>query len=213
MAKRFGKIKDYQDWCSPKIVSNAEELLIKELPKFKEKIKVLHLCFTTDPFMYQNQEIIALSLRLLNIIAQNKIRASVLTKGVFPKEVASLPRDYSFGITLISLDESFREKMEPGSAPYVERIKSLKHLKELGFNTWVSIEPYPTPNILTQNLNSILEAVSFTDKIIFGRLNYNKLVSDYSEHRHFFNEAADTVIKFCDARKIEYHIKDGTKTE
>ena len=51
MAKRFGKCKSYEEWCKPKIVSNTLELLDKELPKLKNKIKSVQLCFTTDPFM------------------------------------------------------------------------------------------------------------------------------------------------------------------
>ena len=33
MAKRFGKAKTYEEWCTPKLVSNALELLDKEIPK------------------------------------------------------------------------------------------------------------------------------------------------------------------------------------
>ena len=43
MAKRFGKAKTYEDWCEPKIVSNAIDLLDKELPKMKDSIKSIHL--------------------------------------------------------------------------------------------------------------------------------------------------------------------------
>ena len=39
MAIRFGKVKSYKDWCTPKIVGNALELLDKEIPKHKKKIK------------------------------------------------------------------------------------------------------------------------------------------------------------------------------
>ena len=74
--------------------------------------------------------------------------------------------------------------MEPGSAPYLERIKSLKRLHDAGCKTWVSIEPYPTPNILDQEILPILETISFADKIIFGRLNYNKQVTAYKDYKN-----------------------------
>ena len=79
-----------------------------------------------------------------------------------------------------------------------------------GFKTWVSIEPYPTPNIITQDINKILEAVSFTDKLIFGRTNYSKEISAYALHRAFYNEQAEKVINFCKKNHIQFHIKDGT---
>lgn len=75
------------------------------------------------------------------------------------------------------------------------------------------MEPYPTPNLIEQNLNEILEAVSFTDKIIFGRMNYNKEVSLFKQHKKYYNEKADEVIKFCIHNGIQYYIKEKTITD
>ena len=75
------------------------------------------------------------------------------------------------------------------------------------------MEPYPTPNLVRQNLDRILDAVSFTDKIIFGRTNYNKVVSGYPEHKEYYNQCARRVIDYCDAHRIDYHTKKGTLTE
>ena len=38
MAKRFGKVKTYEDWCEPKLAENALEILDKEIPKLREKL-------------------------------------------------------------------------------------------------------------------------------------------------------------------------------
>ena len=100
--------------------------------------------------------------------------------------------------------------MEPYTAPYVERIQALRDLHDLGFKTWVSIEPYPTPNIFEQDLVEILNKIDFVDKIIFGRLNYNKEVSNYKEYKSFYNDMALKVIEFCSINNIQYHIKNGT---
>ena len=213
MARRFGKVKNYNNWINPIIVNNAVELLTKELPKLKHKIKSVHLCFTTDPFMYKYDDICNLSIEILNLVNSYNIPCTALTKGILPKELANLSKDNSYGITLISLNEEFREKMEPGSAPYMERIKSLKYLHDKGCKTWVSIEPYPTPNFIEQDFNEILEAVSFADKIIFGRLHYNKKVSEYKDYKKYYNDLAYKVIDFCEKNKIEYHIKNKTITE
>ena len=64
MAKRFGRVKSYDEWINPKIVANAVELLQKEIPRLRDKIKFVHLCFSTDPFMYGYQEISDLSVKL-----------------------------------------------------------------------------------------------------------------------------------------------------
>jgi len=210
LKKRFGDIKDYNDWIQPILVQNYQTILSKELPKLKDKIQSIHLCFTTDPFMYSQPQIIAASENILRMIANHGIHASVLTKGVYPDSLQDLPKEFSLGITLISLDEEFRKRVEPGAAPYEERIRSLKKMHEIGFNTWVSIEPYPPPNIHEQDLEEILDAISFVDRIIFGRLNYNKQVKEYKGYKSFFNNCADTVRDFSRNRNIDYHIKNGT---
>ena len=213
MAKRFGKAKTYEDWCSPKLVSNAIELLDKEIPKYKDKIKSVQLCFTTDPFMYNYPEVSDISVRCIKKLNENGIKCTALTKGILPKELKSFSIENEYGITLISLDETFREVMEPGSAPYKDRIKALKYLHDNGCKTWVSIEPYPTPNFIEQDLNKILNTIGFVDKIIFGRLNYNAKVSQYKNHKQFFNEMAELVINFCEENNKQYHIKEGTITK
>src|SRR3990167_3895900 len=49
MKKRCGLIKDYQEWIKPKLVGNALELLDKEIPKYKSKIKLM-----TSGCLYMN---------------------------------------------------------------------------------------------------------------------------------------------------------------
>ena len=212
MAKRFGRVKSYDEWIKPKIVSNAVELLQKEIPRHRDKIKFVHLCFSTDAFMYGYQEIADLSIRLIRMLNNAGIKCTVLTKGVLPHELAELSKSNEFGITLISLNEDYRKQYEPFSAPYKERIESLYWLHKKGLKTWVSIEPYPTPNILDQNFKKILESIAFVDKIIFGRLNYNAQVSQYRDQKGFYNHLSRQVIGFCKANNKDYHIKDGTMT-
>ncbi len=211
--KRFGNVASYEDWCAPALVKNTLELLDTEIPKFKNKINILHLCFTTDPFMYEYDEIQSMSISAIKKINAAGIKCSVLTKGILPIELSSLSKDNEYGITLVSLEDDFREKMEPGAAPIANRLSALRDLHEAGCKTWVSIEPYPTPNIIRQDLGDILEAVSFVDKIIFGRMNYSTKTSSYKEHKRFYNECAQQVIDFCTERNKAYHIKDGTITQ
>lgn len=212
MAKRFGKAKTYEEWCTPKLAENALEILDKEIPKLKDKIKSVQLCFSTDPFMYGYDEISAMSIKIIEKLNASDIKCTVLTKGILPVELVKLSKENEYGITLVSLDETFRQEMEPNTAPYRERIQALQALHDAGCKTWVSIEPYPTPNFIKQDLNEILESVSFCDKIIFGRLNYNKKVSEYKDYKAYFNELAKQVISYCEANDKQYHIKDGTIT-
>ncbi len=208
--KRFGQVKSYEEWCRPKLVGNTLELLDKEIPRLKDKIKSVQLCFTTDPFMYGVEEIVALSLAAVRKLNDAGIKCTVLTKGLLPIELAELSPENEYGITLVSLAENFRARYEPGAAPYAERLASLKALHQAGCHTWISMEPYPTPNLIEQDLPALLEAVSFVDKIIFGRTNYNTEVSHYHGLKNFYNDCVATVIAFCESYGIDYHIKLGT---
>lgn len=213
MKKRFGQIKTYEEWLEPKLVSNTLELLDKEIPRLKEKIQSVQLCFTTDPFMYGYDEVKNMSIAAIKKLNDAGIKCTTLTKGISPIELADLSNENEYGITLISLDEEYRKKMEPGAAPYDKRLTALQKLHDAGCKTWVSIEPYPTPNMIEQNLDQILGAVSFTDRIIFGRTNYSKVANAYEGHKHFYNECAKTVTTFCERNGIAYHIKSKTITE
>ena len=210
--KRYGNVKSYEEWCEPALVENALKLLNAEIPKYRDRIRMLHLCFTTDPFMYHYPEIQAMSLEAIRIANDANISCSVLTKGVLPLELRDMSVENEYGITLITLDEGLRERMEPGAAPLKERLAALNNLHNAGCKTWVSIEPYPTPNIIDQRLRELLESVSFVDRIIFGRMNYNKDVTEYSGQKQFFNDCANEVISFCNNRKIDYYIKEKTIT-
>lgn len=215
MKKRCGVIKDYEAWLKPKIVGNALELLDKEIPKYKEKIKTVHLCFSTDPFMYKQPEVIALTLKIIKKLNQSGIKCTVLTKGLLSEKLIDTKEfgdKNEYGITLVSLDEKFRKKYEPFAPTFKNRLKVLKKIHNAGLKTWVSMEPYPTPNLVEQSLDEILNRISFVDKIVFGRLNYNPLVSDYKNAKEFYNQCSIQVVNFCRKNHIKYHIKDGTYT-
>lgn len=212
-AKRFGQAKTYEDWCTPKLVENALEILDREIPKLKDKIQSVQLCFTTDPFMYNYPKVAEMSIAIIKKLNDANIKCTALTKGILPIELAQLSKKNEYGITLISLNEDFRKVIEPNATSYVDRIAALRALHNAGCITWVSIEPYPTPNFIEQNFDEILQAIAFCDKIIFGRLNYNKKVSEYKGYKQFFNDLAQRVINFCEANGKQYHIKTGTISE
>lgn len=214
--KRFGKIQTYDQWTQPYLVSNTLELLKQEIPKLQDKIESVQLCFTTDPFMYGYDEIGKMSEEAIQLLNANGIKCIVLTKGILPYTLSDNNKylmNNEYGITLISLDENFRKKIEPYAAPYQQRLDALKSLHNAGCKTWISMEPYPTPNLIDQSLDEILEEVSFTDKIIFGRTNYCRAVSQgFAQHKHFYNEKAMQVIDFCTKKGISYYIKEKTIT-
>jgi DNA repair photolyase len=213
MAKHYGRSAGYNEWCRPKLVANALELLDKELPKLKAKAAGkaaaeefrIHLSLTTDPFMVGWPQIQAMSLRIIEKINAHGLNCDVLTKGVLPKELAgkALSKENRYGISLVSLDEGFRKHWEPGAAPYADRIKALRYLHNKGFPTYAHIEPYPTPNILAQDFDALLEAVAFVDSIYFGGWNYSPVAGKYPDREGFYAELARKAKAFCRTRGID----------
>ena len=212
LKKRFGQIKSYEQWIEPVLVSNTLELLDKEIPRLERQ----------DPIgtsLLYNRSVHAWVSRnsryehsCYQKAERRRYQMYCTTKGILPIELAELSKENEYGITFISLNEEYRAKIEPGAAPYADRLAALRALHDAGCKTWVSMEPYPTPNLIDQNLHDLLEAVSFVDKIIFGRTNYSTEVSAYKEHKAYYNELAKEVISFCEERGIQYHIKEKTIT-
>ena len=214
MAKRFGKVKDYGDWIKPKIVSNWLEILDKEIPRLKDKINSVFLSFTTDPFMFKQPEVCELSLKIIERLNLAGIKSIVLTKGLLPRELINKKRYGStneYGITLVSLDEKFREKYESGAAPLKERIKSLKYLHDKGLKTWISMEPYPTPSMINQDIEDLLEKIKFVDKIIFGRIHYNAEANRSAKiNPDFYAYCIKKITAFCKKNRMKLIVKKGT---
>ncbi len=204
MARRYGRTRDAADWRRPRLVANALELLERELARRRHRIEVVHLCLTTDPFMVGHPGVASLSLAIIERLNSNGTRASVLTKGLLPGELARprFLRGNTLGISLVSLDEGFRRRFEPGAAPYHERIAALERLHAAGCRTLVHIEPYPTPNIVRQGVEPLLEAVGFVDELYFGGWNYSPLASAFPERERFYREQAAIVRAFCRRRRV-----------
>lgn len=228
-AIRFGQVRDYDDWCKPKLVSNALELLEKELPRLKDKIKNVHLCFTTDPFMFTdrgfNYHVNEMTRQIMERLYYNHINFTTLTKGVLPL----FPEDryknhWNVGITVThyfyssnngpnrGILEAARE-YEPGAYCVAHNIKNLYGFHHRGFKTWVSMEPWPTPNIIQQDIMDVLNRISFVDRIVFGRMNYVPEANAYPNHKQWYHEQAQIVRKFCTDHGIECIIKKGTELE
>jgi DNA repair photolyase len=214
MGRSYGRTSSYEEWCRPKLVSNAVELLEKELAparggRLKEKPEVVNFSLTTDPFMVGYPEVAEMSLALIEILNSHDIPASILTKGRLPAELADrrrFPSENTYGISLVSLDEGFRKKWEPGAAPYAERVAALRLLHEAGRTTLVHMEPYPTPNIIAQDLGAILEKIDFIDELYFGGWNYNKLATAFPGREDFYREQGEILRRFCGERGIDCQI-------
>jgi len=209
MAEHHGRVKSYDEWCTPRLVINAYELLRRELHRARNKPDCIHLCLSTDPFMTGYPEVTDMSLRLIELINSHGIECSVLTKGMLPIDLIDrdrFPANNRHGISLVSLNEEFRRKWEPNSATYADRIAALRVLHLNGCETYVHIEPYPTPVVIKQNLDDLLKTVDFVDHLYFGGWNYNPQAGDVRHFQQFYRDQAMLVVRFCSERNIRYDL-------
>lgn len=99
----------YEDWCEPKLAENALEILDKEIPKLREKINSVHLCFTTDPFMVGYPEVSQMSIEIIKKLNAAGVKCSTLTKGLSPIELSNLSRENEYG-TILMVDSNIQRE-------------------------------------------------------------------------------------------------------
>jgi DNA repair photolyase len=202
MKKRFGAVASRAEWLLPKIVENTLELLDTELVKKRDKIERVFMCLSTDPFMYQVPSVHDLTLKVIARLNREDIPVVVLSKGVLPEILADralFHQGNEYGATVVSLSDDFRAKFEPGAAPISQRIDALRALHRAGSRTWVSMEPYPPPNIWQQDIRELLKAVGFVDDIHFGKWNYNRNAGSFRHAKEFYASMARQVNKGIDS--------------
>lgn len=218
--KVHGRIACDAEWTKIALVENAAAQVGGQLDRMRTKVDRIHLCFTTDPFMWDAgagalvPEVVESTLAIIRAVNERGIPVTTLTKGVYPElDLRSLHPDNQYGITVVSLDEDYRREWEPGSAPASMRIRSLENLAEAGARTWVSMEPYPTPNIdpYGSGVLDTLEALAFIDKFIFGRMNYVTEATEYlREDPTYYDQASAEFIEWCQVHGKAYHVKKKT---
>jgi len=159
LEERFRRVK----WSKPKLKKPLGEILgeVKRL-----KGRVVWLSSATDP--YQPLETVLKATRALVKALRDRNRIVILTKSDLVLRDVNLLDSARVGLTITSLKPN---PLEPHAPPPRDRIDALKTLKELGFETFVSVEPW-IPKISAPLSELILEIADYADWIILGRLNY-----------------------------------------
>lgn len=229
-SKFHNKVQNYQDWITPKIVANAKQLLEKEVTKYLpehypiqrkvKRIKFVHFSYYTDPFPMKRIDIQELTIALAQILNDRGFSCRFLTKGLYPvnriekflqiKKFSDKAEGNNFGISLVSVNKEFRQRWEPFASDFHERINYLKILHEMGFKTWISMEPYPTPNIIKQDIWSILKQIQFVDRVVFGKWNYNQTIEKFKKWKSYYSEQVSILKEWGEISNTEIEIKEGT---
>ncbi|MBU3968216.1 MAG: radical SAM protein [Euryarchaeota archaeon] len=148
---------------------NLPRILSKELRTKKKG--VVGLGTVTDPYQPAEKKY-ELTRRCLELLLMHDLPVCIQTKSSLVLRDVDLLKEFSdieVGITLITLDDRVRGKMEPGASSVDERLRALAVLRENGIKTWVFLGPM-MPHIT--DVNALLDAVArvMPDYVLVDRL-------------------------------------------
>lgn len=120
---------------------NLPRVLSKEL-KAKKK-GVVGLSTVTDPY-HPVEKKYEITRRCLELLLMHDFPVCIQTKSSLVLRDTDLLKRFSnveVGMTLTTLDESVREKLEPGASSVAQRLNALSELSKNGISTWIFIGP------------------------------------------------------------------------
>lgn len=170
--------------------ANIVEETRKQLERENITGKLIHLCFTCDPYptgydSTATREIIALLKAYGNHV-------QILTKGDGKRDFDLLDGSDWFGMTMDGMTE------RPYYAPYFDLMAA--NLR--GIKTWISFEPV----VNAENVLKLIKCAGFVDKVKIGKLNYHPSDIDWKE----FGRKAEAL---CQKMGLDYYIKDSLRKE
>ena len=156
--------------------------------------KLIHLCFTCDPYPsgYDSSP----TREIIKLLKDSGNHVQILTKGDGSRDFDLLDENDWYGITF---DGDFANIVNPAA------MAILKRAHEQGIKTWVSFEPV----LRHKNVLNELYFVGMTgiaDKVKIGKLNYHKSDIDWAD----FGRKAENL---CLRLGLDYYIKDSLRKE
>lgn len=168
----------------------------------KERItgKLIHLCFTCDP--YPSGCSTEATREIIKLLKEAGNHVQILTKGNGNRDFDLLDSGDWYGITL-SCGDDLAAAAEPNAVSPARRLANLVQAKQMGIKTWVSFEPVIDPEAV---LMYIISFYDLFDKIKVGKLNYHK--SDVDWKAFGLN-----VEQLLEQTEVEYYIKESLRKE
>lgn len=193
------KVKDDFHKCvEPR--KNIVEEVKKQIEREKITGKLIHLCFTCDPYPCGYDT--TTTREIIKVIKGSGNNVQILTKGDGSRDFDLLDENDWYGITVTCMSD-LREKSEPNALSAARRHGGLVAAKTRGIKTWVSCEPVlNAEDILWYLANSH----NVIDKVKIGKLNYHPSDIDWKS----FGKKAEAL---CKSLGIDYYIKDGLREE
>lgn len=174
--------------------------LRKQIEKEGVKDKLIHLCFTCDPYPTGYDS--STTREIIKVIKESGNHVQILTKGDGIRDFDLLDGEDWYGVT-ISGDAMDLNKTEPNAVKPSQRIASLGAAKMCGISTWVSFEPVLSASAV---LSCIEGFHGYFDLVKIGKLNYYPSDIDWAA----FGRDAEAL---CKALGLDYYIKESLRAE
>lgn len=159
----------------------------------KEQItgKLIHLCFTCDP--YPTGYDTTPTREIIKLLKEYGNHVQILTKGDGSRDIDLLDGDDWYGVTLDGKD----------GTNVLHRYLGLRMMHDMGIKTWVSFEPVLDAGVV---LTAIEAVAPFIDKVKIGKLNYYPSDIGWAK----FGQDAEAL---CQKLGLNYYIKDSLRAE
>lgn len=171
---------------------NIIEETRKQLEREHITGKLIHLCFTCDPYPtgYDSTP----TREIIKLLKEYGNHIQILTKGDATRDFDLLDNDDWYGVTIDGkYDSSF----------YISKTNALAEAKRCKIKTWVSFEPVlDARNVIM----FIKDYHNYIDKAKIGKLNYYPSDIDWAA----FGYAVSDV---CQAYGLDFYIKDSLRKE
>lgn len=195
MAKRFGTA---DGWKNVKPREGIVEAVKAQLAGMKGAGKLIHLCFTCDP--YPADVDTTPTRQIIRAIKDSGNHVQILTKSGARaiRDFDLLDENDWFGVTITGADESMEPNADRAEDNFIELVKA----HHMGIKTWVSFEPVIAPETVLY----WIEQTDFADKIKIGKLNHRKSDVDWKA----FGKDCEAL---CRRLHLNYYIKDDLRKE
>lgn len=173
----------------------------KQLEKEQITGKLIHLCFTCDPYPTGIDSTV--TREIIQLLKEYGNHVQILTKGDGSRDFDLLDENDWYGITISTADNNLAGVAEPGAIDPAARLMGLLLAKKAGIKTWVSFEPVIDTDSVLAVIGQYHQAF---DRVKIGKLNYHPSDIDW---RNFGYEAERVCRRYC----LDYYIKDSLRAE
>lgn len=181
----------------------------KQLDKENITGKLIHLCFTCDPYPTGYDS--TATREVIKLLKEHGNHVQILTKGDGSRDFDLLDGEDWYGITVSSFAQKDtmteigimpRCPHEPRAINPYARIAAAEAARRKGIKTWISLEPVVDADVLE---TFACFATAF-DKVKIGKLNYHPSDINWKE----FGCRAEAL---CKMLGVDYYIKDSLRRE